>query len=155
MTLAAGERTVRLDTLYASEAAGGGEGRGDGGCATDPHDKLFREAMSNPKDAAALLRAPLPAELAAELDLEELQAVPGTFLDEELRRAQSDVLLKTRYRGGDADVWVLFEHKCGADRWTVLQVLRYMVRTDATAGERAQEAAGCSSTLSLKHLRGH
>ncbi|MBN2193111.1 MAG: Rpn family recombination-promoting nuclease/putative transposase [Polyangiaceae bacterium] len=37
--------------------------------ATDPHDKVFREAMSSPRDAAALLRAALPAALAAELDL--------------------------------------------------------------------------------------
>ncbi|HOU93774.1 MAG TPA: Rpn family recombination-promoting nuclease/putative transposase, partial [Polyangiaceae bacterium] len=95
---------------------------------TEPHDKLFREAMSNGKDAAAMLRAVLPAALVAELDLDELRLEPGTFVDEELRRSQSDVLLRTRHRGREASVYVLFEHKSGPDRWTVLQVLRYMVR---------------------------
>jgi predicted transposase YdaD len=95
---------------------------------TDPHDKLFREALSNPADAAGLLRAVLPTALANELALDDLQPQPGSFVDEELRLSQSDVLLLTKCRGRDAYVYVLFEHKSSPDRWAVFQLLRYITR---------------------------
>ncbi len=58
-----------------------------------PHDALFRAIFGLPCHAAAELRAVLPAAVVAELDLETLTPLDGSFVDEELRAAAK--VLKT------------------------------------------------------------
>jgi hypothetical protein len=54
--------------------------------------------------------------------------VPGSWIDEELRSRHADLLFTVPLHGRPTLVYVLLEHKAGSDRWTVLQVLRYVVR---------------------------
>jgi len=57
-----------------------------------PHDKLFKTAFEDVKDAAAELQSVLPGALVARLELGTLAPVPGTFVDEALRGSHSDLL---------------------------------------------------------------
>lgn len=93
-----------------------------------PHDKLFKEAFANPVNAIAQLRSVLPSALLARLDLESLTPVPGTFVDEELRASESDLLFSVKVAGENALLYLLFEHKSAVDRWVAWQLLRYIVR---------------------------
>lgn len=93
-----------------------------------PHDKLFKSAFEDVNDAAAELRSVLPSSLVVRLDLRTLAPVPGTFVDEVLRGAHSDLLYTVQYGEKEALLYVLCEHKCEVDKWTLLQLLRYMVR---------------------------
>jgi hypothetical protein len=92
------------------------------------HDKLFKSALADPKDVALQLRAVLPAALARQLDFSTLKPLPGTFIDVAMRGFQADLLFSVRRANAEVLLYVLMEHKSEADRWTLLQMLRYMIR---------------------------
>ena len=92
------------------------------------HDALFRHTFSHPEHAASLLRSILAPELAAAIDWDRLALLPGTFVDEELRTRQADLLFTAPMHGVTTLIHLLIEHKSGSDRWTALQMLRYVVR---------------------------
>ena len=95
---------------------------------SQPHDALFRAAFTAPDQAAELLRAFLPKALADALDWPALEHVPATFVDSELRDHHADLLFRTEAGGRQVLVYLLLEHKSADDRWTALQLLRYVVR---------------------------
>jgi len=94
------------------------------------HDALFRTVFSDPEQAQALVRDQLPNEIAGLLAADKLPVVhPGSFIDEDLRESQADLLLEVELvTGGAVFVYVLIEHKSYPDPEVVLQVLGYMVR---------------------------
>jgi predicted transposase YdaD len=93
-----------------------------------PHDKLFKQTLGNPRDAALELRAILPPALAANIDFGSLAPEPDTFLDASIKGSYADLLYTVRYRGRKALLYVLLEHKSSPHRFTLLQLLRYMIR---------------------------
>ncbi|MBN2552176.1 MAG: Rpn family recombination-promoting nuclease/putative transposase, partial [Spirochaetales bacterium] len=62
------------------------------------------------------------------LDPSYLEISWESFVDQRLAVHQSDLLIRTRYRDSPLLAYILVEHKSYPDRWTVLQLLRYMVR---------------------------
>lgn len=92
------------------------------------HDGLFREVFGVPADAASLLRTVLPPELAERLDLDGVTECPGDFVDADLQRRQTDVLLRVPVIGNLWFVYVLLEHQSSADRLMPLRILGYTVR---------------------------
>ncbi len=107
---------------------------------TNPHDKFFKAALTQPDAARSFLRDYLPAAVAETLDLSRLQLVKDSFVDETLQEQFSDLLYEVGLRdGGNAYVCVLFEHKSYVDPQTAYQVLRYMVRVwDYSMRQRAR-----------------
>lgn len=107
---------------------------------TNPHDKFFKDALTQPDAARTFLRDYLPAEVAELLDLTRLQLVKDSFVDETLQEQFSDLLYEVGLRdGGNAYVCVLFEHKSYVDPQAAYQVLRYMVRVwDYSMRQRAR-----------------
>jgi predicted transposase YdaD len=93
-----------------------------------PHDKLFKSAFADVRDMAAELRSVLPKQLVSRLELDKLADTRTTFIDEAMVGSYTDALYTVRYAGHDALLYVLTEHKSEVDRWTLLQLLRYMVR---------------------------
>ncbi|MDX2054438.1 MAG: Rpn family recombination-promoting nuclease/putative transposase [Polyangiaceae bacterium] len=91
------------------------------------HDVLVKEAFSSLEDAAAEFKAILPERLVQALDLKKLTLVPGSFRDKKLAESHTDILYSVPLRARSALVYVLFEHKSDADRWTTLQLLGYML----------------------------
>jgi len=93
------------------------------------HDALFKAVFSQPDQAAAHLRAVLPAEVLRHLDLSELRRSPGTFVDEELSERHSDLLFEALTTSGElALVYVLFEHQSSVEPLMPFRLLEYMVR---------------------------
>jgi hypothetical protein len=96
-----------------------------------PHDKLFKEGFSDPANAAALLRQHLPPEVAALIQWDQLQLIPGSFLDDDLRHSHTDLLFSAPLAANpesSACVHLLFEHQSTCDPFIALRLLRYMVR---------------------------
>ena len=95
-----------------------------------PHDRLFRAVFSDAGEAASLLRTALPATLGERFEWTTLTLVEGTFVDEELRESQSDLLYRVRHRatGQALSMYLLFEHQSSPDRWLRLRLLRYCCR---------------------------
>ena len=97
--------------------------------AGSPHDQYFRLSFGQPEAAAELVRHYLPAEVVAQFDLTSLERRAGSFVDEELRDQQADLLFRTPLReGGEAHIYLLLEHKSSRDRLVAFQLLRYCVR---------------------------
>ena len=70
-------------------------------------------------------QARLPEDTARHLDFATLQLQPGTFVDEELRRAETDVLFVARHASGQpVFVYLLVEHQSTVDFWLRLRLLR-------------------------------
>lgn len=107
---------------------------------TNPHDKFFKAALTQPEAARTFLRDYLPAEVAEALDLTRLQLAKDSFVDETLQEQFSDLLYEVGLRdGSNAYVCVLFEHKSYVDPQAAYQVLRYMVRVwDYSMRQRAR-----------------
>ena len=93
------------------------------------HDALVRRALGDPITARVWLQARLPEDVAQYLDFDTLQQVPGSFVDEALKRSETDVLFEARHNAGrSVYVYVLVEHQSTVDFWLRLRLLRYHVR---------------------------
>ena len=96
---------------------------------SNPHDRFFKEMLTQPEAANDFLRHYLPAAVAGLLDLTATELVKDSFVDAELQTHYSDLLYKVRLLDGrDAYVYTLFEHKSVPDGRVAFQLLRYMVR---------------------------
>ena len=94
-----------------------------------PHDALVRAIFGQPQYAAEELRAVLPSAALAELRLDTLAPVEGSFIDEGLRASSADLLFSVNLRGGGSGfVYVLFEHQSTSDERMPLRLLRYQTR---------------------------
>ncbi|MGH9836991.1 MAG: Rpn family recombination-promoting nuclease/putative transposase [Blastocatellia bacterium] len=93
---------------------------------TTPHDSFCKEIMGRPEVAADFMANYLPPVVVARLDLNALELVKDSFVDAELRRHLSDLLFRAPFRdGGEAFIYILFEHKSRPDDWVAFQLLRY------------------------------
>ena len=93
-----------------------------------PHDKFFKETFSQPKIVRDFVRNYLPPDIVARLDLDALELQKDSFI-EGLQEHFSDILYRVRLKSGaTAFLYFLFEHKSYPDKWSSLQLLRYMVQ---------------------------
>ena len=95
-----------------------------------PHDRLFRAVFSDADEAASLLQAALPGAVRNAFDWTTLTPVDGTFVDEDLRESQSDLLYQVNHAatGQPVSMYLFFEHQSSPDPWIRLRLLRYCCR---------------------------
>ena len=95
-----------------------------------PHDRLFRAVFSDASEAVSLLRNTLPDTIRNSFDWTTLALRDGTFIDEELRENQTDLLYRVEHAetGQLISVYVLLEHQSSPDPWMRLRLLRYCCR---------------------------
>ena len=95
-----------------------------------PHDRLFRAVFSDASEAASLLRNALPDTIRDGFDWTTLTRQDGTFIDEDLRESQTDLLYQIEHTetGRPMSVYLLFEHQSSPDPWIRLRLLRYCCR---------------------------
>ena len=79
-----------------------------------------------------LLNQYLPASVLSNIDLPSLSVTKESYIDEDLRKNHSDLLvtatLKENKGSSAVLIYILLEHKAYPDTWTVFQILKYMVR---------------------------
>jgi predicted transposase/invertase (TIGR01784 family) len=93
-----------------------------------PHDKFFHAVFSDEEHVRDLLRNALPGEILRWIELSPLRISRESYVDEDLAVHQSNLLIRTKYSRRPVFVYFLVEHKSQPSRWTILQLLRYMVR---------------------------
>jgi len=93
-----------------------------------PHDKFFRAVFTQKDNARDLLLSTLPQEILGLLDLRSIKVEDTIVIDSKLAERQSDLLIRTNLRGSPVLIYILVEHKSYPDRWTLFQLLKYMVR---------------------------
>ena len=95
-----------------------------------PHDSLFKYAFGDPKEAAALLQAILPASMSRQLDLSSISPLRGSFTDKELASRHSDILFSAPLASGQgcALVYLLMEHQSTPEPAMASRLLGYLTR---------------------------
>lgn len=106
-----------------------------------PHDSLFRKVFSDVGEAAGLLRTVLPGVLREHMDWTSLKLLDGSFVDENLRQSQTDLLYEVAYGKSAEPVWlyVLLEHQSTPDARMSFRMLKYCCRIWDTG---VQDGAG-------------
>lgn len=111
----------------------------------NPHDLLCKEMLGQVEQARDFLANYLPAEVVSALDLDTLEVVKDSFVDQELREHLSDIVYRIGCRDqgpepSPAYVYLLFEHKSHPEPLVAFQLLRYMVRLweKTLAGKKAK-----------------
>ena len=76
-----------------------------------PHDAVFRQMLMHHAVAKDFMQLYLPAPFLAICELDSLQLVSGSFVEEDLRASYSDILYSLRTRHGPGYVYALIEHQ--------------------------------------------
>ena len=92
-----------------------------------PHDKLFKSSLQYPKVAKEFLDLFLPDAIKQQLDLNSIHYCQGTFVDEQLKLSQTDVLFQCTLSNQSAYIYVLAEHESTSDALISFWLMKYMV----------------------------
>ena len=93
----------------------------------NPHDKLFRASLQYPEVAREFLEMYLPSDIKKQVDLSLITYCNTSFIDEQLKLSQSDVLFKTVINQKDAYIYILAEHQFKVDKLMPFRLMKYMV----------------------------
>ncbi|GAB6163570.1 Rpn family recombination-promoting nuclease/putative transposase [Desulfothermus naphthae] len=94
----------------------------------NPHDAFVKEVFSHKEQAEDFLKNYLPQDICRLIDFDSLSLVKDSFVDEELKEHFSDLLYEVQLSSRPGFIYLLFEHKSTPERFTGLQLLRYMVK---------------------------
>jgi predicted transposase/invertase (TIGR01784 family) len=96
---------------------------------TKPHDRFFKETLSQVETARDFVRHYLPDEMTALMNLDTLDVTKDSFVDQELKERFSDLVYRVDLKEeGQVFVYLLFEHKSYPESDVALHLLSYMVR---------------------------
>lgn len=96
----------------------------------NPHDALVRAVLGDVAAAISFLQTHLPQEVIQALNWSTLKRLEGSFIDEDLRGSEADLLYEVEHISDTGSVWVylLVEHQSSADRWMRFRLLKYCCR---------------------------
>lgn len=97
-----------------------------------PHDQFVKAILQKPGQAKAYFRQQLPERLLATIDLDGLQQVSESFLDDKLQESFSDLLYKVPLKNNPKTLYLslLLEHKSYADPYQLEFSLLYLSKGD-------------------------
>ncbi|MBZ7444452.1 Rpn family recombination-promoting nuclease/putative transposase [Klebsiella grimontii] len=97
-----------------------------------PHDAIFRQMLTQKEVARDFLQLYLPAPFLSICDLNTLQLASGSFIEEDLRSSDSDILYSLQTRHGAGYIYVLIEHQSSPDKLMAFRLMRYMLQAGST-----------------------
>ncbi len=109
-------------------------------------DRAIRWLLESPDNVRGLLNTAAPG-LADRFDVSKLRQEKCTFVQESLRKRETDCILRAPFRSGDGaserDVWIyiLIEHQSDRDPWMAYRLLKNMFALWESE-TRAQEDCG-------------
>jgi hypothetical protein len=109
-----------------------------------PHDMMIRAVLSDLAEATSFLQRHLPDEVSQGLNWSTLRLVEGSFVDENLRGSEADLLYEVEQVLSQDVVWlyILLEHQSTPDRWMWFRLLKYCCRIwDQSFREQPEQKA--------------
>ncbi|ETR66553.1 MAG: transposase YhgA family protein [Candidatus Magnetoglobus multicellularis str. Araruama] len=95
----------------------------------NPHAMFFEKVFSREDVAQAFLQNYLSETIVNRLDLSTLHLENESFISNELKSSQADLLFSVRTINEQIlFIYILLEHKSFIDRWVMLQLLGYIVK---------------------------
>ncbi len=89
------------------------------------HDESYKLLFSHPQMVQDLLTGFVPEEWVHEVDFGTLEKVSGSFVADDLRDREDDVIWRVRWRGGWLYVYLLIEFQSAVDPFMAVQLLTY------------------------------
>ena len=95
-----------------------------------PHDKAFKIAMSDIRVAKDFFSHYLSEKIKSIIDLDKLNLENGSFIDDDLNTAETDILYRVGFRAKptQAYLYLLAEHLSKPDRWIAFRIIKYQCR---------------------------
>ncbi len=92
-----------------------------------PHDKLFKQAMADSRVAHEFFQSHLPAHILDKVDLSTLKLEKESFIDDNYKSSEVDVLYSVNVENRPAYFYLLCEHQSAIDPHMSLRLFRYML----------------------------
>jgi predicted transposase/invertase (TIGR01784 family) len=91
---------------------------------------MVHAVLRDVSEASSFLQAHLAEDVSQALHWSTLTLREGSFVDEDLRGSEADLLYEIEHVAGEESVWVyvLLEHQSTPDRWMRLRLLKYCCR---------------------------
>jgi len=93
-----------------------------------PHDKLFKVAFGHKEVLKDFLKGRLAPEILAKVDLTTAKLENCSFVSEELRGTQSDIVYSVQIDGKAGYIYTLIEHQSEVDSKQPIRLLGYNVQ---------------------------
>lgn len=95
---------------------------------TTPHDHLFKAAFHHPEVVREFLTTHLPESILKKLDFKSITISSNTFIDDELKLSESDVLLECLLDNEKSYLYLLCEHQSTQDELMPYRLLKYLIK---------------------------
>ncbi len=92
-----------------------------------PHDRFFRQNLTNVAIAKDFLTTHLPTEILTKVDLNSLELYPDSFIEEELQEKIADLVYKVKIQDEYGYITLLIEHQSIDDPVMAFRLLKYRV----------------------------
>ena len=96
-------------------------------CPLSPHDKFFRNAMSDPRVAEEFFKEHLPESIQKIIDWKKLELQKDSFVSDNLSLQIADMLYKTKFDRKDGFLYILIEHQTQPEKIMPFRMVKYMV----------------------------
>jgi predicted transposase/invertase (TIGR01784 family) len=91
------------------------------------HDIFVRSIFSGLEESKEFFRVTLPSKIVDLIDLDQLEDIQESFIDEELKESRTDKLYRIPLKNGkEVFTYLLFEHKSYIDPNIYTQILSYL-----------------------------
>jgi predicted transposase YdaD len=90
------------------------------------HDNGYKLLFSHASVVADVLRGFVKEDWVQEVDFETLERVEGSYVSEDLRPRETDMLWRARWRGQSLYVYVLLEFQSRVERFMAVRVMGYL-----------------------------
>ena len=92
-----------------------------------PHDHYFKLMMSNPKVVTEFFNSYLPTNLKSALNFETIIQQKNSYVSDELKEQEVDLLFSVEFNGRQGYVYLLLEAQVMPDKFMAFRMLKYMV----------------------------
>ncbi len=90
------------------------------------HDHSYKQLFSNPELIRDLLQGFVLEDWVSDLDLETLERVNGSYISDDLREREDDIIWRVRLGSNWVYVYLLIEFQSTVDKYMALRVMTYL-----------------------------
>lgn len=91
-----------------------------------PHDHFFKSVLSDISCAAEFIQAHVPESISRITDFNSLRLTSSSFIDDELKMRETDLLYQVNFNGEQGYFYILLEHQSTPDITMTLRCARYI-----------------------------
>ncbi|MFN8487561.1 MAG: Rpn family recombination-promoting nuclease/putative transposase [Caldilineaceae bacterium] len=93
---------------------------------TNIHDSGYKKLLSNHTIFRQLLRTFIKQDWVDELDFNRCETLDKSFISDNYKKTESDLIYKVKVRGKTVYIYILLEFQSSVDRFMVVRVLNYI-----------------------------